>query len=1404
MPITNLTRSIDLNNSRWYLPHPANRGMDDGYYIIYSASSATNQINSGVGLVRGYKWATVLTGSRADGFHSLLGTVQLVSESLSGSTSWVNYHGSNIIHIGRGINDITGVREDDAFFFAHMGSYGTTVQTLDDFYYWDRLYQGTGSSDWTYYNYHAHNPTSYLPFNNGRLVMGGQDRHGPTGIEEYPYMVGVNVKSGATNYTSVLARIHTPSVGGAHNSHNDVELPAVGTKNYMMGGMINGPSDRVHAFYIAANGTNWEVFSRTYNYQNRVFNAEVSHGSYDLADPLIARTPGSASLYPVRATTGVTQNAEIYIPILYNSGSSGRFDLKVWNFTSANNLTQNPTVTTIISGSVIRPDCHLAIANSTVYAAVTHANSGGVGLFKLSGSTWINEGQIVTNSGSVYLRVHGLNFNESEFKFYTMISGQQSGTGSYSGSGVYSFTPDIPFVGYAHLDYISGSNSFLLRPASSSGYVQYDTNTSTFKRSGSVEPQGISQTMPVLQYQPNSPQFFDRRQVDFGGTENFVYGIELKDGRQLFIGTKGQIDPDFDINYTNGILAIFSPGDTAPPEYYEITGRFDDFITGVIQASNEKIYIVGFTKDLLVPKSQLFVHGIGRGLVKSMNTTEKIEYVDLIVDSMTGEQFVAGNHIESSSIIVTKYSKDFDLAWQRDISGGSLNDTAYGIAKDSTGYLYVVGKTTNSGSGNEDAVLIKLDSTGSIVWTKMYGTSANQYASSVATITKAGTEYLLLPIVSGSDTTFTVVNTNGDVQEQNTYSNLIVNRVRNHETTTDGKFTFAGRTNSSPTSASFGVGTILSTPLLNWIRTHNSGSANTAATDMKNTGDVPKEYIVVGAEGQNGFVSKMLSGSSGITRSWVTTTSGSYWNAFANTRFTVESASRNTFVAGITSGSGNNNQSGSKAVVAGFDHTGKMFFINALGHTGAESFNAIEQDFTTFNYIAAGKSTSHTNGQRGMTFRFSRNGFGTGNHHLEDEPGMAMWYVSASVLRSSNGLGSLNTTSVPSSVAGTLLVSSSTTFTSISSSYMNEIYEGSNVFDGFFGSFNLSDLQAYKNSGSFVEGGLNPINNLISWNQIGVAGDGEADDGNIFAYDIIELTSGSNAGRLVIAAQTSGDVVSFNSGSTGVYDYMIAIYDPTNPISDTGFLITQRGSEFDEEIYSVTELHNGIIAFVGRTAGDLAEGQGHGARLGGYDIFLGLLDASTITPSPVGIATFPTDYYVTGSGQADRGFTVHDINDIIPDTLAIVFQSAGDVGTNINQGPDDIGIIFFNYATDTWGTPYMVGTTQNESLDTIGKPSAYLADGRIVIVGSTTGVFADDGTNFGASDIFLAIFDLNTSTWKKYQIGTGAADFGNGVSAASGEKVLIAGSTAATFIEPNDAISVLFNVGQGVKGRTSI
>jgi hypothetical protein len=227
-----------------------------------------------------------------------------------------------------------------------------------------------------------------------------------------------------------------------------------------------------------------------------------------------------------------------------------------------------------------------------------------------------------------------------------------------------------------------------------------------------------------------------------------------------------------------------------------------------------------------------------------------------------------------------------------------------------------------------------------------------------------------------------------------------------------------------------------------------------------------------------------------------------------------------------------------------------------------------------------------------------------------------------------------------------------------------------------------------------------------------------------------------------------------------------------------------------EEIYNSTVMNNGSgsIAFVGRTQGTLG-----GESLGGYDIFLGIYNPITDV----------IDYYQTGSGLIDRGVNVHDIGN---NELAIVFETADIITSgSINEGGVDIGIIIFNYQTDNWSTSsYMVGTTQDEILSQEGKPSVYLNDSnRIAITGKTLGVFASDGTSYSNNDAFLAIFDIQSKTFKKYQIGSAGNETPTIIFPTGGDKLLIAGYTDASFEEPTNGFFVSFDASIGVKGKAT-
>src|SRR5690606_33863226 len=91
----------------------------------------------------------------------------------------------------------------------------------------------------------------------------------------------------------------------------------------------------------------------------------------------------------------------------------------------------------------------------------------------------------------------------------------------------------------------------------------------------------------------------------------------------------------------------------------------------------------------------------------------------------------------SSDAVVVKYDAAGTLLWSRYI-GGNAADTALGVCVDGSGNIYVVGKTTSttglasgavhqtSKNGSEDAFLAKLTSAGGITWATYYGGSDGQ------------------------------------------------------------------------------------------------------------------------------------------------------------------------------------------------------------------------------------------------------------------------------------------------------------------------------------------------------------------------------------------------------------------------------------------------------------------------------------------------------------------------------------------------------------------------------------------------------------------------------------------------------------------------------------------------------
>jgi hypothetical protein len=1393
MAIINVSRDVVLSSA--FLNHPTTHGISvNGHWFHYVPVNANNN-TLGASIVP-YQWDTPLSLPNSASSIAMEGTIPLIEETWEGSTK--KYHASTIEWIGAGVNDITGTLETDAFFFSHFGSLNPV--TDDDVFYWDRLFLDVNSTEWNYYQYHKHLPLSYVQYENGRITTSANGYIVPSD-KSFGYMIQTRAKVGQTTFSSVTARVHTPSIGGAHNSHNDVNLPSVAGFNYLSCGIVKGNSDRFHAMYIRANGSQWDVFIRTYLNTAKSFGVEANIGTFDLADPNFNPETNVQNNYPIRLSCGTTLGTRFYFPVITNNATSG-FDLKIWSLNSTDNVAGGSLIqSTILTGQTVRPDCMLATVGDKLYALVTSPSTGGAKLFSytVASNVWTDEGQVVTNSNTNFIRIHGFKYNPVDVRFYALLSGTTSNTGSYVGEGLYGFELTGSFSGYKHLDYVNSSNSFVVRNALSSGYVQYSHVDGTLKKFNTVEPQGIATGTSILQYDLSSPKFFNKNQYRLDGDSYYFQGIQLRDGRKMLVGQIENNKENLGELNSGDLFFTLVSDDSEDVHHFAWGGDGDDYITGIVEdTAGDKVWITGYTKSELVPKKDIKIHGWCRNISDGTNA---IRWVDMTKDA-EGNIVVAGNHVTENYMIAAKFDENYNLLWQKTIDGGANPDVAYSVSTDSSNNVYVVGSTENGTSGSSDAFLVKLSSSGSILYNRVLGNVSTNYASSVAIINKGGVEYIVISVVSGTSTNFLVLSLSGSFVEENVVSNLIVTRIRKHvSTSTSGRFLFAGNDGAGATKAAkFGLAEIAHpTAMIRWIETYSGGASPSQANDIANidAADISGNnagYVVVGTDNDQSLILKISVNETAetftVTKSWAKNL------ASANGAFMSVAVSPHTATDKFIQAVGYTTMTmemmtHDAPIVTRYTTSGDLVWQNTfgMGEHMNERFVSCMLDETQDNIITVGYSENHhTSGTDGLLVRLSSTGYGTGSYHLAENSSITYLYGQTAKATSANN-NTLSTISAPSNAASSFAIAINNSLQGSDGVFTITNYDGSygpnGVFTFFLASISLEAIQNYFNSEdhrmTMMDVSMNVIdkayytNNIFTFKQIGTVGDGTADDGNIFGYDIIQHSNG----KIYCIGQTSGDVAKINTGASGVYDYILISYDPITEELE----YYQNGSVLDEETYALCELSNGNIAFTGRTSGNLG-----GELIGNYDIFLGIYNPSNDTFS----------YYNTGSGLDDKGVNVHDLGN---NELIVTYSTYGTINGTTNFGSEDIGAIKFNYSTNTWSTAYQAGSSTSELFNQNGSPSCVIGN-RVFIVANSAGVFADDQQTFGYLDTVIGVLDLTTGTWKKYQVGSGASDFSTSVF-PSGDKLLITGFTEASFVEKSNGFFVEFDVLPGVGAKSS-
>jgi len=93
-----------------------------------------------------------------------------------------------------------------------------------------------------------------------------------------------------------------------------------------------------------------------------------------------------------------------------------------------------------------------------------------------------------------------------------------------------------------------------------------------------------------------------------------------------------------------------------------------------------------------------------------------------------------------NDFLLAKYNSSGTLQWQK-LLGGTDDDRGRGVAVDSSGDIYVTGETKSDGEGNRDILVAKYNSSGAVQWQRTLGGSSDERGYAV-TVGASGALYV--------------------------------------------------------------------------------------------------------------------------------------------------------------------------------------------------------------------------------------------------------------------------------------------------------------------------------------------------------------------------------------------------------------------------------------------------------------------------------------------------------------------------------------------------------------------------------------------------------------------------------------------------------------------------------------
>jgi hypothetical protein len=327
--------------------------------------------------------------------------------------------------------------------------------------------------------------------------------------------------------------------------------------------------------------------------------------------------------------------------------------------------------------------------------------------------------------------------------------------------------------------------------------------------------------------------------------------------------------------------------------------------------------------------------------------------------------------------------------------GGSNEDRAYSIVQSSDGGYVIAGSTRSFGAGSDDIYLVKLDSSGNVVWTKTIGGSYEDFAWSIIQSSDGG--YVVAGYTgsfgSGGDIFVVKLDSSGNVVWAKTIGGNDSESAFSIIQSSDGGYVVAGGVEISRTyDFDMYITKLDSSGNVQWAKTIGGSSGDEANSIIQSSDG---GYVVAGNTRSFGagdvdiFIVK-LDGSGNVV--WAKTIGGSNEDV---ARSIIRSSDGGYVVAGWTESFG---AGGSDIYVVKLDSSGNIVWTKAIGGSDKDEAGSIIQS-SDGGYIVAGHTRSF--GLGGDIFVLKLDS--SGNVQWAKTIGRSSWDSASSIIQSSDG-----------------------------------------------------------------------------------------------------------------------------------------------------------------------------------------------------------------------------------------------------------------------------------------------------------------------------------------------------------------------------------------------------------------